>query len=61
MIRVIGVGMDDDTTTWMGITLTHEYIYWLISEGLNPWLTTIYGHPVPLAKDDPRRELFEHD
>lgn len=46
---------DDDTVTWMGVTLTAEFILQLRMDGLNPWLTVMFGYPVPLAPDDPRR------
>lgn len=47
--------MTDQTTTWMGHTLTQEFIARMVHKGLNPWLSAISGQEVPLAGDDWRR------
>lgn len=35
------------THEWMGHTLTTEAIAHMKACGLNPWLTTVFGQPVP--------------
>lgn len=37
----------DGTVTWMGRTVTVEFLRQLADDGLNPWLTIISGTPVP--------------
>lgn len=43
----------DGTVTWMGRTVTVEFLRQLAGDGLNPWLTIISGTPVPRMTTTP--------
>lgn len=39
----------DGTVTWLGHTITTELYLHLRSQGLDPWLTVVWGRPVPAS------------